>query len=66
MQAKERARDALAKRYSRGSRLSEEELLQCLYSIADNNSFLLYNRDPIDRMLQLLRVRSRTPAHVKL
>eukprot|EP00208_Stichococcus_sp_RCC1054_P004237 CAMPEP_0206139960 /NCGR_PEP_ID=MMETSP1473-20131121/7831_1 /ASSEMBLY_ACC=CAM_ASM_001109 /TAXON_ID=1461547 /ORGANISM="Stichococcus sp, Strain RCC1054" /LENGTH=576 /DNA_ID=CAMNT_0053533915 /DNA_START=228 /DNA_END=1955 /DNA_ORIENTATION=+ len=55
IRAKERARDALAKRYSRGSRLSEEELLQCLYSIADNNSFLLYNRDPIDRMLQLLR-----------
>ncbi len=35
-QAKERARDQLARRYrSRG--LDEEEILHCLYSISDNN-----------------------------
>ena len=29
-------------------RASEEVLLTALYSISDNNSFLLFNRDPID------------------
>ena len=48
IKAKERARDALARRYhTRG--LSEEDLKHCLYSISDNNSYLLFNRDPIDR-----------------
>lgn len=33
----------------------QEEILLCLYSISDNNSFLLYNRDPIDRMISYLK-----------
>ena len=37
-------------------RASEEVLLTALYSISDNNSFLLFNRDPIDRMIQYLKV----------
>ena len=49
LQAKERAREALSRRYGRGGRLGEEEVLLCLYSISDNNSYLLFNRDPIDR-----------------
>ena len=40
---------ALSRRYGRGGRLGEEEVLLCLYSISDNNSYLLFNRDPIDR-----------------
>lgn len=52
--AKEKAREVLSKRY-RSSQLSEEEILWCLYSISDNNSFLLFNRDPIDRMIQYFR-----------
>ena len=48
LQVKERAREQLSRKYrSRG--LSEEEILHCLYSISDNNSYLLFNRDPIDR-----------------
>ena len=47
-QAKERARAQLAKRY-RSHHLSEEDILLCIYSISDNNSYLLFNRDPIDR-----------------
>ena len=51
---KEKAREALVQRYS-NSRLSEDALLQCLYSISDNNSFLLFNRDPVDRMIAYLQ-----------
>lgn len=56
-QAKEQARNSLARKYKSGA-ISEEEILQCLYSIADNNTFLTFNRDPIDRMLALLKVGS--------
>ncbi|GMH41918.1 hypothetical protein BSKO_09837 [Bryopsis sp. KO-2023] len=51
---KEKARDTLAQRYSNRN-LSQESILTCLYSIGDNNSFLLYNRDPIDRMIDYLK-----------
>eukprot|EP00890_Picochlorum_soloecismus_P000937 jgi/Picsp_1/1844/NSC_05311-R1_protein len=50
---KEKARDALARKY-RNSKLGEEELLVCLYSLSDNNSYLRFNRDPIDRMITYL------------
>ncbi|KAL3160918.1 hypothetical protein ABBQ38_009310 [Trebouxia sp. C0009 RCD-2024] len=51
---KEKAREMLVQRYG-SSRLSEEHVLQCLYSISDNNSFLLFNRDPVDRMIAYLQ-----------
>lgn len=54
IRSKERARETIAKRYS-NSRISEETLLLCLYSISDNNAFLLYNRDPIDKMISYLQ-----------
>eukprot|EP01023_Acetabularia_acetabulum_P017046 TRINITY_DN18456_c0_g3_i1.p1 TRINITY_DN18456_c0_g3~~TRINITY_DN18456_c0_g3_i1.p1 ORF type:complete len:652 (-),score=82.91 TRINITY_DN18456_c0_g3_i1:306-2261(-) len=50
---KEKARKTLASKY-RSSKLSEEQILHCIYSINDNNSFLLFNRDPIDRMIWYL------------
>eukprot|EP00210_Caulerpa_lentillifera_P005855 g5599.t1 len=53
IRSKERARECLVRKYSNG-RISEETLLLCLYSISDNNSFLLYNRDPIDKMISYL------------
>ncbi|EFN59891.1 hypothetical protein CHLNCDRAFT_33435 [Chlorella variabilis] len=54
IKVKERAREQLSRKYrSRG--LSEEEILHCLYSISDNNSYLLFNRDPIDRMIAYLQ-----------
>ncbi len=53
MQAKERARAALSKRYRSGA-LSEDDILLCIYSISDNNSYLLFNRDPIDRRVDIL------------
>jgi hypothetical protein len=34
---------------------AQEDILRCLYSISDNNSFLLFNRDPIDCMIDYLR-----------
>lgn len=51
---KERAIETLAKKYSTSS-LSSEDVKQCLYSIGDNNSFLRGNRDPIDKMIGLLK-----------
>lgn len=34
--------------------ISEEEIEWCLYSIGDNASFLLFNRDPVDHMIEYL------------
>jgi len=50
---KERAREALARKYAGGG-MCEDELLTCLYSVADNNTYLRYNRDPIERMIGYL------------
>ena len=36
-------------------RLTRNTLQQCLYSIADNNYHLYFERDPIDRMIELLK-----------
>jgi hypothetical protein len=43
IKAKEKAREALARRYRTAS-LSEEDLLWALYSVADNNTYLAFNR----------------------
>ncbi|BDA42942.1 UPF0652 protein [Coccomyxa sp. Obi] len=51
---KERAREALVRRH-RSAQLPEEDILRCIYSISDNNSYLLFNRDPVDRMIGYLR-----------
>jgi len=53
IKTKERAREALAKKYCT-SQLSQEDILLCLYSISDNNSYLLFNRDPLDKMIDYL------------
>ena len=50
---KERAREVIASKYSSVS-LSKEDVLQCLYSVSDNNAYLRFNRDPVDRMLEML------------
>jgi hypothetical protein len=50
---KERARDYIASKYQSAT-LSKEDILQCLYSIADNNAYLRFNRDPVDKMLGYL------------
>lgn len=50
---KEKARETIASKYQ-SSTVSKEDILQCLYSIADNNAYLRFNRDPVDQMLRLL------------
>jgi hypothetical protein len=50
---KERTRDALARKYSNAN-CSSEDLLRCMYSLGDNNSYLRFNRDPVDNMLAYL------------
>ena len=54
IKTKEKARDMLARKY-RTKDLGEEDLLRCLYSISDNNSFLAFSRDPVDRMIMYLK-----------
>jgi len=43
IKAKERAREAIAKKYC-SSQLSRDDILTAIYSLSDNNSFLLFNR----------------------
>lgn len=50
---KEKARDAIASRYA-SETLSKDDILHCLYSISDNNAFLRFNRDPVDKMIAML------------
>lgn len=50
---KERAVSVLKSKY-RSSRLSEDDIHLCLYSICDNNSFLNSNRVPIDKIIDYL------------
>ncbi|CAI5734470.1 unnamed protein product [Hyaloperonospora brassicae] len=50
---KEQAIRALSDKYE-SRRLTRDTLQQCLYSIADNNYHLYFERDPIDRMIKLL------------
>ena len=35
--------------------LTDDEIEWCLYSMGDNSSFLLFNRDPVDRMISYLK-----------
>jgi hypothetical protein len=49
IRAKERAREALSKKYARPGGATPEDLLTCLYSIGDNAAYLRFNRDPVDR-----------------
>ncbi|CAI5700597.1 hypothetical protein KXD40_003650 [Peronospora effusa] len=50
---KEQAIQALSDKYE-SRHFSRDCLQQCLYSIADNNYHLYFERDPIDRMIKLL------------
>ncbi|GIM01993.1 hypothetical protein Vretimale_6695 [Volvox reticuliferus] len=62
IKVKEKAREALSRRY-RSARLSEEEILLCIYSISDNNSYLLFNRDPIDRFIHFFHRYFKSDSH---
>lgn len=54
IKTKERAVELLARKYERGG-LSYEDARNCILSIGDNNSYLLYNRDPVIKMIELLQ-----------
>ena len=41
----------LCKRYA-SRQLSAEEVHLCIVSLADNNTFLAFNRDPVDAMIR--------------
>lgn len=51
---KERAIEALAKKYALGTHLLKEEIRQCLYSIGDYHSYLRANRYPVEQMISML------------
>jgi len=54
IKAKETARAHLSKRYA-NAQLTSEEILAVLYSISDNNAYLRFNRDPVDKMIGYLK-----------
>jgi galactose-1-phosphate uridylyltransferase len=51
---KNHAVDFLSNKYSNKD-ISEETVRQCIYSISDNHAFLRANRDPCERMIELLK-----------
>ena len=54
IKAKEKAREHLSRRYANAN-LTSEEILSCLYSISDNNAYLRFNCDPVDKMIGYLK-----------
>jgi len=50
---KQKARENLVKRYT-SDKLSSEQLVRCIDSLADSNSYILANRHPVDRMIKFL------------
>jgi len=54
IKAKERAVKRLIKQFTNDD-LSEEAVEWCLYSLGDNSSFLLFNRDPVEHMISYLK-----------
>jgi hypothetical protein len=59
IKAKEHAVKQLSRRYGSSRNFTEEDVQLCLYSIADNHAYLRYNRDPVDKMIQLLKSKFR-------
>jgi len=53
IKVKENAVKRLIRKYSE-EKMTEEEIEWCLYSIGDNSSFLVFNRDPVDHMITFL------------
>jgi hypothetical protein len=51
---KEAAIEHIARKYA-SKLISDDEIKTCLYSLGDNNSYLTFNRDPVDRMIDLLK-----------
>ena len=54
LKKKENARKMLAKRYV-SSKCTADEILDAVYSFSDNNTYLLFNRDPVERMIEYLK-----------
>ncbi|CEP13327.1 hypothetical protein [Parasitella parasitica] len=50
---KEKSIEQLSRKY-KSKYLSADEIRHCLYSIGDNNAYLRANRDPCEKMIQLL------------
>jgi len=53
IKVKEAAVKRLIRKFSNDD-FGEEEIEWCLYSIGDNSSFLVFNRDPVDQMIAYL------------
>jgi len=53
IKCKESAVKRIVRKFSNDD-IGEEEIEWCLYSIGDNSSFLVFNRDPVDQMISYL------------
>ena len=54
LKRKDAARKTLSKRYA-NAQCTADELLDAVYSFSDNNTYLLFNRDPVERMIGYLK-----------
>lgn len=52
---KESARKALARTHAT-NQCPPDDLLAAVYSLADHHTYLLYNRDPVERMIEYLQM----------
>jgi Protein of unknown function (DUF2009) len=55
LRRKEGARKTLAKTYAKAGTCEPDDILDAIYSFSDNNTYLLFNRDPVERMIGFLK-----------
>lgn len=53
IKTKEAAQETIARKYC-NEHITADEIKTCIYSIADNNAFHTFNRDPVDKMIKFL------------
>jgi hypothetical protein len=51
---RKKARDEIVATYTKDGKITEAEVIRCLDSLADSNSYILSNRHPVDKMIDFL------------
>jgi hypothetical protein len=51
---RKKARDSIVQKYVSTGKISESDVVRCIDSLADSNSYILSNRHPVDKMIEFL------------
>ncbi|EPX70698.1 DUF2009 protein [Schizosaccharomyces octosporus yFS286] len=54
IKTKERSVETIAKRHASSS-ITKDQIRWCLYSLADSNSYLRFNRDPVAKLIDMVK-----------